>query len=101
VTSLLDTHYKTYSMEQIKKTVKDKADLATNVTTIGILKRAIVGLLLPVFVLLIDARLMIWVVPISMYVLVVALTHFDFVKWVWLRWKKKPEPNMNEFWDED
>lgn len=88
-------------MEQIKKTGKVRPDLATNVTTIGILRRAIVGLLLPVFMLLIDAHLMIWVAPISMYVLVVALTHFDFIKWAWLRFRKKPEPNMDEFWDEE
>jgi hypothetical protein len=36
-----------------------------------------------------------------MYLLICALTHFDVIKWIWLRWKKKPEPNMNEIWDED
>jgi len=88
-------------MEQTKKTTKISTDLATNVTTMGILKRAVFGLLLPIFILLIDPRLMIWVAPVSMYVLVVALTHFDFIKWAWLRLKKKPEPNLNEFWDEE
>jgi hypothetical protein len=88
-------------MEQIKKTGRVRADLATNVTTIGILKRAVAGLLLPIFVLLVDPRLMIWAAPVSMYALVVGLTHFDFIKWAWLRLKKKPEPNMNQFWDED
>jgi membrane glycosyltransferase len=88
-------------MAQIQKTGKVSTELETNVTTMGILKRAIFGLLLPVFMLLINPRLMIWVAPISMYVLIVALTHFDFIKWAWLRFRKKPEPNLNEFWDEE
>jgi hypothetical protein len=33
--------------------------------------------------------------------LVRALIHFDIIKWAWLRWKKNPEPNMNETWDEE
>lgn len=88
-------------MAQIQKTGKVSTELETNVTTMGILKRAIFGLLLPVFMLLINPRLMIWVAPISMYMLIVALTHFDFIKWAWLRFRKKPEPNLNEFWDEE
>jgi hypothetical protein len=88
-------------MEQTKKNAKVRPELATNISLRGTLIRAIIGLLLPVFVLLIDHHLTIWVAPISMYLLICALTHFDVIKWIWLRWKKKPEPNMNEIWDED
>jgi len=88
-------------MEQTKKTGKVKPELATNVSLRGTLIRAIIGLLLPVFVLLIDRHLLIWVAPFSMYLFISVLTHFDVIKWLWLRWKKKPEPNMNEIWDQD
>ena len=88
-------------MEQPKKPGKAKPELATNISLRGTLIRMIVGLLLPVFVLLVDRHLLIWVAPISMYLFICALTHFDVIKWLWLRWKKKPEPNMNELWDQD
>ena len=88
-------------MEQIKKTGKVKPELATNISLRGTLIRAIAGLLLPVFVLLIDRHLLIWAAPVSVYLFICTLTHFDVIKWMWLRWKKKPEPNMNEIWDED
>jgi hypothetical protein len=88
-------------MEQTKKPDKVRPDLATNISLRATLIYAIAGVLLPVFVLLIDHHLLIWVAPISMYMLICALTHFDVIKWMWLRWKKKPEPNMNQTWDED
>jgi hypothetical protein len=88
-------------MEQIKKTGKARPELATNISLKATLIYAIAGVLLPVFVLLVDHHLLIWVSPISMYMLICALTHFDVIKWAWLRWKHKPEPNMNETWDEE
>jgi preprotein translocase subunit SecD len=88
-------------MEKIKKTGKVRPELGTNVSLMGTMRRAIAAVLLPVFVLLIDHHLLIWVAPISMYLLVCVLTHFDVIKWAWLRLKKKPEPNMDEFWDEE
>jgi hypothetical protein len=88
-------------MEQTKKPGKARPELATNVSLRATLIYAVAGVLLPVFVLLIDRHLLIWVAPISMYMLICALTHFDVIKWMWLRWKKKPEPNMNQTWDEE
>jgi hypothetical protein len=88
-------------MEQTKKPGKTRPELATNISLRATLTYAVIGVLLPVFVLLVDHHLLIWVAPISMYMLICALTHFDVIKWMWLRWKKKPEPNMNQTWDEE
>ena len=88
-------------MEQTKQPGKVRPELATNISLRSTLIYAVIGVLLPVFVLLIDHHLLIWVAPISMYMLICALTHFDVIKWMWLRWKKKAEPNMNQTWDEE
>jgi hypothetical protein len=88
-------------MEQIKKSGKTRSELATNIDFQGSLVRALIGVLFPGILLLIDYHLMIYAAPVAMYLFITAMIHFDVIKWAWLRWKKKPEPNMNMTWDEE
>ncbi len=64
------------------------------------LLRGLAAILLPMFLLLIDYRIIIFFLPVIVYLYITAIAHICPVKHAWRRWiSHKPDDNDNKFWD--
>lgn len=66
------------------------------------LLRGLAAILLPMFLLLIDHHLVVYSLPVIIYLYITAIVHICPIKHAWHRWvRHTPDENDNGFWDQD
>lgn len=64
------------------------------------LLRGLAAILLPMLLLLIDHRIIIYCLPVTVYLYITAIVHICPIKHAWRRWVRHiPDENDNDFWD--
>ncbi len=75
--------------------------MTTNLNLAECLFRGIIALVIPVGLLLIDSRLILFVLPVIVYLYITAIVHVCPVKH-WVRGVRKvADDNDNSYWDKD
>ena len=77
-------------------------ELPLNLSLRESLLRGMTAILLPMALLLIDPRILLFISPLIVYLFITALTHICPIKNTWYRRvRKQSGPNANFFWDRD
>ena len=76
-------------------------ELSLNLSLKESLLRGMTAILLPMALLLIDHRILLFISPLIVYLFITALTHICPIKSIWYRRvRKQSSPNANFFWDQ-
>ena len=76
-------------------------ELILNLSLRECLLRGLIGLLLIFAIAALRTRLLIFGLPIVIYLYVTAIIHFCPIKHWWRRFRKFPDDNDNLYWDKD
>lgn len=61
--------------------------------------RGMIAILLPMLLLLIDHKIILYFAPVIAYLYITALTHICPIRHAWRKITKHPDANTNYFWD--
>jgi len=66
------------------------------------LLRGLAAILIPMFMLLIDHRIIVYFLPVIVYLYITAIVHICPIKHYWRVYiRHTPDANDNQFWDRD
>ena len=79
----------------------ESIDIELNLSFKAVLIRFGILFLLPILAMLIDESLVIYTVPICMYLLITALLQFCIIKYIWTRYVKNETPPLQHKYGQD
>jgi hypothetical protein len=83
------------------KPLKSK-EMVLNLGLAECLARGFIAILLPMGLTLINHHLVFFAVPVMIYLLITALSHFCILKYAWQPWiSRRQDSNANYFWDKE
>ena len=76
-------------------------EMTTNLSLGECLSRGIIALVIPSALLLIDSHLILYALPVIIYLYITAIIHICPIKHWTRRLKHQPDDNDNSYWDKE